>query len=95
MDKYTFFDTNFFGDCNEDFDIAGEDYEKFLKTCYKYSSTFSFTVDGQNKKFIQANLPPELEKFRIPMDAGVLDVYKHYLCNLKENEIAEFQRKMV
>lgn len=89
MDKYTFFDTNFFGDCNEDFDIAGEDYEKFLKTCFKYSSTFAFMVDGLNKKFIQANLPPELEKFRIPLDACVLDASKHYWFKLKKKEFAD------
>lgn len=76
MKKYYFYDTDDSG--NEDYDIAGEDYCKFLDTCLKYCSSVSFivySVSWSNGDMISVT-PEELEKYRIPVTENLLKHYK-------------------
>ncbi len=63
MSSYTYYDTNIFGDCNEEYDIQGEKYVELLKLCFKFSATFSFMIYGGNKKAVLNSIPKELELY--------------------------------
>lgn len=71
MGIYKFFDTDTTG--REEYDIAGEDYRNLLKTCFRYSASFSVLLSPNYEDQLHA-----WEPFRIPTTQYVHDVYRHY-----------------
>ena len=48
MEKYIFRDTDDIGEA--DYEICGADFERLIRTCCRYASTFSVIVMGENEK---------------------------------------------
>lgn len=59
---YSFYDTDIFNTCNEEYDISGDDYLELLKLCEKYCCYFSLLF-GEDSKYIELFKP-----FRLPYD---------------------------
>lgn len=78
MSHYTYCDTNIFGDCNDECDISGEKYTELLKICFKYSSTFSFIIFGENKYKVLNGIPEALSPYEIEIEDYVVDNYRGY-----------------
>lgn len=77
MYKYMFYDTDFYG--KEEYDIKGSDYVRLLSTCIKYSKSFScFIFDTE------IVLPEFLEKYKMPLNKTVIDVYRRYFSNFED-----------
>ena len=84
MKYYVFYDTNVLYDCDEVYDICKDEYRELLKTCFKYSSYFSFMIAGEGYKNILKNLPAELDKYSIEFDENFDNVYRRYSLWTKE-----------
>lgn len=75
LKTYYFYDTDILG--NEEYNLEGEQYQTFLDICFAYCATMSFRVCNYLTDPVE--LPPELEKYRIPVTENVIDVYyQHY-----------------
>ena len=66
--KYKFYDTNIYGNCNEEYDICGDEYKIFLNTCFKYSKYFSMTVKTSPCQPYDTKQLEEFEEYRILPD---------------------------
>lgn len=75
---YTFYDTNIFGDCDDELDITGEDYKELLKVCFEYCESFSFMLWGPDLRKIEESIPEELEEYRIEAEDNALNLYVRY-----------------
>lgn len=64
--SWVFYDTNVYGDCNDEYDISGEEYEKLLEVCFKYCDTLMLKVVRNNLKNIE-----RFEAYRTVKPAGV------------------------
>lgn len=71
MAIFRFFDTDETG--KADYDIADEQYQELLQTCFRYSATVSVILSPQFSGDIQA-----WEPYRIPVPPNVQRVYAHY-----------------
>ncbi len=78
MSYYSFYDTNVFDGCNEEYDIQGEKYVDLIKLCFKHSKFFSFVVYGQNQRAILQGIPEELSLYEIEADDFVINNYRRY-----------------
>lgn len=73
--NYKFYDTNIYGDCNEEYDICKDEYRDFLSVCFKYSAFFTIRVWHKAK---ESDVLMTLEKYRVPVDDRFLEYYGVY-----------------
>ena len=78
MEMYREYDTNIDGDCNEELDISGNEYEKLLLKCFEYCDTFSIRVKEELLEDSGCEELIALENYRIPTRENVLPAYSHY-----------------
>jgi len=75
MKKYTFHDSDIFGEAN--YDIVGEEYHFLLNTCFKYCHSLSFIVRSKD-----VSIPPSLLAYRLPVTPFIEKQYERYkYCN--------------
>lgn len=60
MKIYNFYDTNIYGDQNDNYNIEGKDYERLIDFCCKYCAFVSFEMTGEDIQLFEA-----LEKYRV------------------------------
>lgn len=70
--KYWFCDIDENGN---ELELFGDDYLKLLKTCMKYSKTFSFKIFGDTTK--QVSIPEWIYQYVVPDNVIIANVYKH------------------
>ncbi|MBE6949668.1 MAG: hypothetical protein E7456_07490 [Ruminococcaceae bacterium] len=71
MKKYVFYDTDLTGQAQ--YDISGNEYLELIKTCCKYSTTFSLKITNTSHSIFK-----ELARYKIPVTQSVLNAYQHY-----------------
>ena len=72
MQKYEYYNYNYYGDENIGYKFPKSAYRDLLKACFEHSSFFSVRIMG-----IKAadKIPQELDKFRIATSERVLELY--------------------
>ena len=63
--SWEFFDTNIYGDCNDEYDISGKEYEKLLEVCFKYCNTLMLKFESNDAKNVE-----RFEKHRTSQPKG-------------------------
>ena len=84
MSTYKFYDTDKSGFA--EFDIDGEHYLKLLEVCFKYSSSFSWRVCGND--IVE---PEGIKKFQIPITDNVLHAYGHYYKHIDDPQLSQIR----
>lgn len=63
--SWVFYDTNIYGDCDDEYDISGEEYEKLLEVCFKCCDTLMLKIESNNAKNVE-----RFEKYRTSQPKG-------------------------